>query len=381
MKIGVITTQHASNYGALLQTYALQKYLNSYPDFDAEVLNYYPPFYKRNWHILPNIKGNHNFKVTLKNTALLMESCLHPKRIAGKKSRFEKYKNFVKENIKCSKPYFSKEDIESDPCPYDILIAGSDQIWNANIIKSKKIDKVWFLGLEGSYKNVKKIAYAPSVADKIPEDQKPLIKELLKDFKAVSVRESSDIKQIEPLYGGEVRHVCDPVFLLDKKRWSDFSKEPEIKEPYICCYFLNPSAEAVEIVKEIKRITGLKTVLIDINDREKIKPDIDILDASPKEFVGLIKNAEMVITNSFHATAFSVIFEKDLIVVKKKTANSRMESLLKVAGISDRIKSLSEVKNMSEKDLKTDYNSDSDKLADFIKNSEDYLKSALREEN
>lgn len=372
MKTGVVTTQYASNYGALLQTYALQTYLKENLDCDAEVLNYFPAHYKNYWKVLPKITGAKTF-------ALFGLTCLHPKRIYLKKKRFENYKKFVKENIKCSKPYFSKEDIESDPCPYDALIAGSDQIWNVS--RHKEIEKVWFLGLDGSYKNVKKIAYAPSVADKIPEDKKEEVKELLKDFKAVSVRESSDIKQIGPLFGGEVRHVCDPVFLLDKKRWSDFSKEPEIKEPYICCYFLNPSAEAVGIVKEIKRITGLKTVLIDINDREKVKPDIDILDACPKEFVGLIKNAEMVITNSFHATAFSVIFEKDLIVVKKKTANARMESLLKVAGISDRIKSLSEVKNMSEKDLKTDYNSDSNKLADFIKSSEDYLKSALREEN
>lgn len=381
MKIGVITTQYASNYGALLQTYALQTYLNEYPDFDAEVLNYHPPFYKDCWKLLPKITGYGSLYLSCKSLALLGLTCINPKRLRLKKKRFENYKKFVKENIKCSKPYFSKEEIESDFCPYDALIAGSDQIWNYKLMKNKKIERVWFLGLEGSYKNVKKIAYAPSVADKIPEDKKEEIKELLKDFKAVSVRESSDIGQIEPLYGGEVRHVCDPVFLLDKKRWAEFSKEPEIEEPYICCYFLNPSAEAVGIVKEIKRITGLKTVLIDINDREKIKPDIDILDACPKEFVGLIKNAEMVITNSFHATAFSVLFEKDLIVVKKKTANSRMESLLKVAGISDRIKSLSEVKYMSEKDLKTDYNSDSNKLPDFIKSSEDYLKSALREEN
>ena len=373
MKIGVITTQYASNYGALLQTYALQRYLNETLKLNSEVLAYYPIHYKEYWRLLTPINS-------VKNFALYIISCLTPWRLLGKNKRFKKMKEFVNKKIPCSRPYYSKNEIEKDICPYDALICGSDQIWNVS--RHKELQDVWFLGIDGKgWENVRRIAYAPSVADPIPEKMQFKVKERLNKFSAVSLRESSDIPQVSKLYSGKVYHVCDPVFLLSESMWRSIEKKITISEPYILCYFLNPSKEAVDIVRKVKKMTGLKVVQLDINDLNKVPTDIDILDASPEEFLGYIDNAEYVITNSFHCTAFSVIFQKNLLVVKKKTANSRMESLLEKIGQLSRIVSLEDVNKMSEKDLIVDYSSKKDGFDRFIVESKQYLSNSLGVEN
>jgi hypothetical protein len=174
-----------------------------------------------------------------------------------------------------------------------------------------------------------------------------------------------------------VQHVCDPVFLLSVERWRLISKTPKMKKPYILCYFLNPSREAVAIVKKIKKMTGLKVVQIDINNINKIPTDVDVLDASPEEFVGYIENAEYVVTNSFHCTAFSVLFQKNLLVIKKQSANSRMISLLNSVGLSSRIVSEKDVDEMTVKDLVVDYSTNFDTFEKFISQSKEYLTNAL----
>jgi hypothetical protein len=368
MKVGVVTTQYASNYGALLQTYALQSYLNEDMKQDAEVLAYYPKHYKNYWKLMPKINS---FKTFL----LSCICCITPWRIWKFKKRYEKLLGFVEKKVKCSRPYFSKEEIERDKCKYDALICGSDQIWNVS--RHSEIESVWFLALGGEWSKPKKIAYAPSVADPIPKDKNEKVKEYLKDFKAVSVREADDVEQLMPLYDGEVQHVCDPVFLLSVERWRLISKTPKIKKPYILCYFLNPSKEAVSVVKKIKKMTGLKVVQIDINNINKIPTDIDVLDASPEEFVGYIENAEYVVTNSFHCTAFSVLFKKNLLVVKKQSANSRMISLLNSVGLSSRFVSEKDVDQMTIKDLVVDYSTNFDTFEGFISQSKEYLTNAL----
>ena len=373
MRIGVVTTQYASNYGALLQTYALQRYLNENLGQNSEVLAYYPAHSKEYWKLMPKIDG-------VKSLILFGLRCIMPWRIYGEKQRFERMRNFLEGEIPLSHAYYSKKEIEAGECPYDALICGSDQIWNVS--RHSKLQDVWFLGLSGNgWEKAKRIAYAPSVADPIPVKMKPLVAEKLKAFSAVSVRENVDVAQVSELYEGKVCHVCDPVFLLSAEQWRKIEKKPQISEPYILCYFLNPSKEAVEVVRRVKKMTGRKVVQIDINSINKVPTDFDVLDASPEEFVGFIDNAEYVITNSFHCTAFSVLFRKNLFVVKKKTANSRMESLLGKAGISSRLVSLEDVNRMTKKNLIVDYKPGESNFFAFILDSKKFLSDSLGVEN
>ena len=369
MKIGVVTTQYASNYGALLQTYAMQRYLNNISSVDSEVLAYYPEHYKEYWKLMPQING-------IKDAVILFLCLMTPWRVIGIKNRYKKMNEFIKRYIPCSKPYYSKEEIEAETCPYDVLICGSDQIWN--VARHRKLQEVWFLGLSGNgWENAKRIAYAPSVADPIPKERKIEIKDKLGCFSSVSVREVSDVEEIGRLYPGKVYHVCDPVFLLSAQQWMEIEEKPRMDEPYILCYFLNPSKEAADIVRKVKKMTNLKVVQIDINRYNKIPTDLDILSASPTEFIGWINHAEYVITNSFHCTAFSVLFQKNLLVVKKKTANSRMESLLGLIGQSSKMVSLEDLNGFTYDDLKTDYQSGQDIFASFVLQSKKYLLNAL----
>lgn len=368
MKIGVVTTHYASNYGALLQAYALQQHLINEEKADAEILAYYPKHYRDYWRKMPKI-------VSFKSFAIFCYCCLTPHRILQTKKRYKRYLDFVEKRIKCSKSYFSHEEIEADDCEYDALICGSDQIWNAS--RHSQIDPLWFLSIGGKWRNVTKIAYAPSVADPIPEEKREQIKGFLTDFSAVSVREFSDIEQIQPLYSGIVHHVCDPVFLLSADEWSEISDALPTTEPYVLCYFLKPDQEAVSVVKKIREVTGLKVVNIDINNYDRIHADISIPAATPEEFVSYIKHAEYVITNSFHCTAFSVLFKKSVFVIKKRLSNSRMESLLSIVGLKERIVSFKDVEKMPIDKYKADYSGGYENLEVFIKESKSYLHSAL----
>lgn len=372
MKIGVVTTQYASNYGALLQTYALQHYLNMDCEQKAEVLNYYPKHYKNYWRLIPRARG-------IKNIVANSIYCCQPWRIYKKNKRFKGFKAFLRERVKCSKTFFSREDIEKEECTYDILICGSDQIWNVS--RHDSIDPVWFLSLNGDWGRARKVAYAPSVADPIPDKHKNTLKKFLNEFSYVSVREKDDVSQIKELYDREVYHVCDPVFLLNQEEWRDIMVKHKFDKPYILCYFLNPSSEAVELVSYMRKLIGIQVVQVDVNNLNKIKCNKDIIDATPEEFLGLIDNAAYVVTNSFHCTAFSVLFEKNFIVVRKKTANARMDSLLRKIGLEDRIKSAEEVKKMDKFTFDVDYAPVKSKLNEYINYSKDYLRGAITEDD
>lgn len=368
MKIGIITTQYATNYGALLQTYALQTYIREEMNYDVETIDYYPKHYKDYWRIFSK---NSSYKAILSNIIL----GVHLGWIKKKKKRFQKFKLFKEKYIKCSKPYYSKEELEQTNCPYDVCICGSDQIWNVS--RHSIPDPVWFLNVQGTWKNVKKISYAPSIADKIAPDKNNYLKEFLRDFHAISVREDSDVEALKKIIHREVIHVCDPIFLLSMEKWENLSIPHNISKNYICCYFLNPNNEAVLAVKKIRELTGLPVLYINVNDLKKVSLCKDIRDAGPLDFIGYIKNARYVVTNSFHCTAFSVLFNKEFYVIQKKTANARMSSLLSKVGLEDRIIGKNEIDKLNRGKLCIDYSEVNWKLEEFIKESKEFLRKSL----
>ncbi len=365
-KIGVITTQYSPNYGALLQTFALQKYLKKhYSEKEIEVINYFPEHSKKFWDIFPNRKG-------WKNKLLAIYLFLHPQYIKAKKERLSKLKKFVEDNISCSKAYSEYEELEQLEMEYDTLICGSDQIWNI----TRHDDPAWFLYFSKEWKECTKIAYAPSVADKIPAGHEEHLKEYLQNLDFISVRESSDIEQLKKYTSKEIWHVCDPVFLLSAQEWSEyFPKVDIIKEPYILCYFISAGDFAADVVKKIRNLTGIKVVYINVNIRDKFNADYDERIADPADFVNYIKNARYVCTNSFHCTAFSILFKKDFLVVPKQSANSRMKSMIDKAGIENRFIYKEKINDLNIQDLEVDYSKCN--LEQWIKESKDYLNEAI----
>lgn len=367
MKIGVITTHYASNYGALLQTYALQKFLNTFPNVEAEVIAYNPPHAQNYWRVLPSSR---NWKDVLLNCYLI----LHPRWLVAKKNRYKQDLKFRDDYIKCSKNYTSRDEFKFIDCIYDAIICGSDQIWNAS--RHSELEKIWFLDIPFRSGTPVKIAYAPSVAEEIPEDKKTQIAECLKSFSFISVREDVDVERIQELTNVKVEHVCDPVFLLSCEEWEKIEIKPDIDEEYICCYFFNPSEDAVKAVNVLRMKTGLKIVNLNVNTTDKFESDYDIRDAGPRHMVGYIHNAKYVVTNSFHGTAFSIIFNKRFVVIPKHTANSRMQSLLKKVGLEKQFL-WNEPNDIWEQIHDVDYSEVQKNISSFRGDSIEFLKNAL----
>lgn len=365
MKIGVITTQYSPNFGALLQTFALQRYLLSIESVDdVEVIDYFPEHAKSFWKVYSDKKD-------IKDRLLNAYVFLHRNNVRAKKKQFEIFRNFITDNIKCSKR-LSATDISTTREMYDAFICGSDQIWNM----TRHDDPIWFLYFTKGWDEKIKIAYAPSIADEIPPRFYEHIKEYVENLDMVSVREDVDVEQLRKITDKEVFHACDPVFLLSPDEWSSIIQTVDIKQPYIFCYFISTGDYAVSVVKKLKEVTGLNVLHVNVNARDRFDSKWDIRNCTPFEFISYIKNATYVCTNSFHCTAFSLLFKKDFIVVPKKTANSRMKSLMDKVSISDRFIYPDKLSSLSRDGLTVDYSESN--LDEWITESKKFICKGLR---
>lgn len=364
-KIGIITTQYSPNYGALLQAFALQEYLKrNYPNFEIEIIDYYPQHADGFWKLFHEVRG-------YKDILLNVYSLLHPKLLLAKKKNFNEFKRFIAQNLNCSQRYYSFSELEKLEQQYNTLICGSDQIWNI----TRHDDPAWFLYFSRSWKNCKKIAYAPSVADTIPHGHENNLLKYLNNLDSISVREDIDVEQLKKYTNKDVKHVCDPIFLLTHDEWKSYLPGFNIKEPYILCYFISVGDFAFEAVKKLREITGLKVLYINVNMRDKLNSDYDIRTASPFEFVNYIRNASYVCTNSFHCTAFSILFKKNFFVIRKQMANRRMESLIRVSRLKDRFLDEDNIKKLDVDKLQTDYSACN--MERFISESKQYIEESL----
>ena len=193
----------------------------------------------------------------------------------------------------------------------------------------------------------------------------------------ISVREKSDVEIVEKLSGKHVTHVIDPVFLKTREYWENLVIEPVIKEPYIFCYFLGTNDLSVNLVNKIREVTGCKIVHLNLNARDRFNSDYDLRAVSPQQFLGFIKNATYVCTNSFHCSAFSVIFRRNYCVAPKSFANARMESLQEMFGLGQRLFNNEMINNINKENLEIDYSKADALFAPFEKESKEYLNNAL----
>lgn len=377
MKIGVVTTSYANNYGALLQTYALQRFLNENLNQDAIALDYLPPWNRHPWGVLAKPR-------TFKDLLASIYTLLHVKNYVRMKKRAKANQRFRDQFIKLSEQqFFSVEDLQAYKDECQCLVCGSDQIWNVDMRADKMPHPVFFLQFAKNWDNVLKIAYAPSVADPIPEDAKETVKDYISIFDALSVREISDISPVQALTETKVHHVLDPVFLLSQQQWSDITAPSPIEEKYILCYFLSYGSFSDKIVKKLQEMTGYKVVNLNVNNYDKFHSDKVIWNGGAQDFLSLIKNAEFVCTNSFHGTAFSIVFRKNFVVVNKKRGNSRLQSLQTVFGLDDRFVSEDTweewVNSVTQEMLTVDYSAMEEKIQQKIDESKAYLKRVLYE--
>lgn len=370
-KIGIITIHKINNYGSVLQAYALQRIINLL-GVESEIIDYKFPnnFHidkSRNEKVLRNRKKD--FIKILFARALLLQ-----------------HKNislFVKKYLKLSKEeYLSPLSLIENPPIYDIYVTGSDQVWNPRYCYG---DSSFFLAFSPTDRRC--IAYAASFGiSEIPQQYQSKFTHYLSRYKSISVRENSGVKIVRELGLKNVEVVLDPTLLLVSDQWNEIATPKRlIKEKYILCYFLNYSFDAFPYVDNlaeyVSQMMGYKLVCVARPPHRIInKHTIFKVAASPSDFLALVRDAEMVLTTSFHGTAFALNYSKPLysIVSDKNASDSRQVSLLCNVGLESRILSLGD-KYPQKESFCNDYTIPQQRLEKLRKESIDFLKNAIYE--
>ena len=345
MKIKTITCHHVYNYGASLQAYALQHYLESL-GHEVEIIDFNPWFHcdRYNPFWIPKNAIGRAASIIKKFPLLRYIWCPYKAyrggmfKTWGRKAAFDAFEKeyYHLTSIK----YFSSEELMQNPPMADAYIAGSDQIWNTFSNNGKEPGYYLDFGND----QTKRISYAASLAtNSIKDECKDFIKEKLAKFSSISVREKTGASLLADLGISNVSVVLDPVFLLDKREWKQLSLKGYLyglsHESYVLVYdFLGNDDNMISFVKAYAKEKSLK--IVSINDfSERGYADININNAGPLEFLSLIDNAACVIASSFHATAFSVIFQKEFYTfsLKGHHNSSRMLDFLSSLGLQDRM--------------------------------------------
>jgi len=346
MKIKTITCHDVYNYGASLQAYALMKYLEN-KGHDVQIIDYKPDYLCARYSFW-YIDSKSRYKklcVRSKLIHLLFALAKYPSRhkTIARKRPFDKFKDKYLKITDCR--YESNAELKIDSPIADLFITGSDQVWNTAMQNGN--DPAFYLDFvpKGSVR----ASYAASFGiSKIEDGYELFVQQMLNKLHYISVRETTGLKILESLEIKGGTQVLDPVFLLTRQEWSSIIKR-EFKEKYLLVYdFLHdPLIEetAIRIAKE----KGWK--IYSINDYlPLLYADKNISDAGPVQFMELINSCQLFISNSFHGTVFSIIFEKEFYVFNIKTLNnnSRMIDFLSLMNLSNRHVSSQEQINLTE---------------------------------
>jgi len=327
-KIAIITLHRVRNYGSSLQTLALQEIIKS-KGFEVEVIDYYPERYT-SFGLLKRLKNKS--EVLKKNPVLLFGA-----RVIISFSYLKKkivFDSFLKNNINLTpKTYRSEKELLENPIIADAYCTGSDQVWNS--LWNEGIDAPLYLSFidENKYK----FSYAASIGNSsIDQEEGEIVKKYLASYNHLSVREDSGVNILKELGFENVIQVLDPTLLLDASGWERFTSNRYSGQKYVLTYNLHHDPKIDKYANEIAKKYNLEVFNIsynwhDIYRKGKLKwcPKIE-------EYLGLIKNAQYVVTDSFHATVFSLIFHRNFVVIYPEHASSRLRSILKQTNLEIR---------------------------------------------
>lgn len=372
MIIKTITCHNVYNYGASLQAYALQHYLETL-DNDVEIIDFQPDFLS--YHYKP-------FKIAKTGKAAAICKVLpfmrYPYGLVKNRRMFKtwgrkkSFDSFTTNFLHLTKRYNTSEELRNDPPKADVYVAGSDQIWNTQYMNGK--EPAFYL----DFGNAKKISYAASFAvSKIQDAWKPFVKKELSHLNHISVREKTGLMILEDLGIKDGKVVVDPVFLLGKEHWLNLCNQAKKynfkKEGYILVYDFENDERIQSLAIKLKDY--LHIPIINVNDHNTLSyVNKNINDAGPLEFLSLVNNAKVVISSSFHATSFSLIFNKQFYVfpLKGSSNSSRMEDLMGSIGYYERFNSKEILPDIDFQEvngrLSDSINRSKQILADFLEN-------------
>ncbi len=368
MKIKTITCHEVYNHGASLQEYALLKHLENL-GHESETIHYKPYYLSNhfNFYRVSNERFSKNF--VLKWIYILLKLPSRLKSLKRKKN-FDKFsKRFIKST---TKKYTTNDELKANIPQAEAYICGSDQIWNSFFENGK--DPAFYLDFVPDSKL--KLSYAASFAiEKLEDNIKGFVKEKVNRLDFVSVRESSGKKILNDLGFSNAKQVLDPVFLLEKESWSLLDDKTKEDKDYVFVYDFDSNPLIKKMAKKLKADYGYD--IITVNELIHYA-DKNYFLQGPDKFLSLIKNAQFVISNSFHAVAFSIIFQKDFVVFNRQyKINTRMRDLLSSIG-QEQLLILNENMVDNHKTGAINYNVVEENLNVLIKSSKAFLNNALK---
>lgn len=363
-KVGIVTIHKINNYGAALQAYALNHHIRSL-GHDAKTIDF------RTYRVAESYKLLHPVENRM-DLVRNAQAMFYAGKLRRRKARFDR---FLAEKVPMTdQAWYSNEELRAAELDFDTYICGSDQIWNTHC---RNYDDAFIL--EFARGRGERISYAASLgASSIHPEMQERFRRELSEYRAVSVRESDAVSIIEPLAGKPVAHVCDPVLLLTPEQWRKTAAAPLMKEPYIFFYHVKGDLPGMRAyVRALSERTGMKIVAVTMNLREMLYPNVKHYDAGPAEFLSLIDNAAYVVTNSFHATAFSLLFRKKFMVFSPRSSGpSRLTSILASSSLMDRVWDKG---GCTPIEGEIDYDAAWQRLRPFVDASAEFLKKALED--
>lgn len=368
MKIGIITIHYGLNFGSALQAYALSRFLSKKAEYKVEVINYIPERYSVRRRYFTTSR---NYSLIKKIVYLILTfpykffyQCI-----------FDKFLNrFLPLGPKIS----TLSQAHSIYGNYDVLITGSDQVWNNDY--NEFIDKMYYLSFGA--KTSKKISYAASCGkEEYTDSEWAEISQYLANFKAIGLRELQSVKRFEE-HKINSELTLDPIFLLNKNEWKTIEQKSRVVfKNYILIYCLdNEEDSLIKIAKSISKQMNLPIVMIAFcHYWNRYEVDYVYRYQNPANFLWLIDNASFVVTNSFHGVAFSINFEKQFLVCKRKKYNIRLDSILEILDLKNRYVDESDFSNDAIAINKINYNHINTLKEKYINSSVEFLSKAIGE--
>ncbi len=378
--VGVVSLfYNSTNYGGVLQSYALVNGLNSLG------VNAYQICYQR-----VSIASKRRFLKLFSPLKLCRFVKNKIRKFKNRKNiekvgaiaakRFKPFALFVNANIPKTDKAYNQNTIKETLNDTDIFVTGSDQVWNVNYY-----DEIYRLDFVPQTKY--KFSYAAGVSSgELTKKQKNIFQKSLSTYDSISVREREAVNVLQPLSDKKIEWVLDPTLLLSREKWDNVCANRKIEEAYIFCYFLGSLSIDNGKIIEFAHKRGLKVVMMPYLTGTSCDDsdfgDYKIYDAAPQDFISLIKYAEYVFTDSFHATVFSHIYKKNFFVFNRaglKSMNDRIYSLTSLFDTQDRFCDTKERGNLEyiESLPPIDYNRPFPKFEVMKEKSIDFLKENL----
>lgn len=370
-KVEIITLHYIDNYGSVLQSLATQEIFKKI-GYTSEIIDIVR---ENHSYISQYAEAKNQYKKKLGPISLIMLPVIMYRWKRQYKKRHRVFSVFRDNYLHLTRKYTSSEDLKKDPPIGDIYCTGSDQVWNTTY-NGGILDEYY---LSFVPKGKIKIALSSSFGSKsISESNKETVQKLLLDYDQISVREESALTILQNLGIKKGIHVVDPTLALSSSEWDCLLQlKPIRKEKYVLVYQLNNNAEMISFAKKLAKQLNLELVMITKSIRAKLYCRNVYFCPTIIQFLSLIKNADYVVTDSFHGTAFSLNFNKEFYIFYPPHYNTRIQSLLNITHTLDRVVSVEQFDNYSL--MPIDYDNvnailkrERKKIMDFVSNLKNY---------